>query len=71
MAGLVQLFEEEPLFRCYLLVRDIGTMTIDELRKAVGVPSVTIQKYVKKFVAVDLFEEDATGKITLKHKIES
>jgi len=71
MAGLVQLFEEEPLFRCYLLVRDIGTMTVDELKKAVGVPSVTIQKYVKKFIDVDLFMEDATGKITLKHKIVS
>ena len=70
MEGLVQLFEEEPLFRCYLLVRDIGTMTVDELKKAVGVPSVTIQKYVKKFIAVDLFEEDATGKITLKHKMK-
>jgi chromosome segregation ATPase len=70
MEGLVQLFEEEPLFRCYLLVRDIGTMSVDELKKAVGVPSITIQKYVKKFIAVDLFEEDATGKITLKHKMK-
>ena len=71
MDGLVKLFEEEPLFRCYLLIRDIGVMTVDELKKAIGVPSVTIKKYVAKFIAVDLFVEDENGKITLKHKMET
>ncbi|UYP44446.1 Chromosome partition protein Smc [Candidatus Lokiarchaeum ossiferum] len=68
MEGLMQLFEEEPLFRTYLLVRDVGAMDPGLLKNALGVPSITVQKYIEKFMKVDLFEK-VGEKITLKHKL--
>jgi Ca2+-dependent lipid-binding protein len=69
MEGLTQLFEEEPLFKAFNLVRDVGSMDINVLKSALGVPSVTANKYIQKFIKVGLFEEDGT-KISLKFKIE-
>jgi chromosome segregation ATPase len=69
MKGLVQLFETEPLFKCFNLVNNIGEMNIEDLKSALGVPSVTTNKYVQQFIKVDVFEISENGKITLKYKM--
>ena len=67
MEGLTKLFEQEPLFKCFNLVREVGEMNIDDLKNALGIPSVTTNKYVQLFIKADLFGFADNGKITLKH----
>ncbi|MHA1610705.1 MAG: hypothetical protein ACTSYU_01520 [Promethearchaeota archaeon] len=65
--GLLKLFEEEPLFKTFLLVRDVGEMSLELLKGALGVPTVTTKKYVDQFVKVGLFEHLENGKVKLNH----
>lgn len=66
---LVKLFEQEPLFRAFNIVAKVGEVNIDDLKSALGVPSVTANKYVQAHVQAGTFEIGASGKITLKNKI--
>ncbi len=68
--GLLKVFEHEPLFRTYLLVKDIGEMSADELKSALGVPSIQVKKFIEYFKAADLFNETPNGKYTLKHPLD-
>ncbi|MHA1602722.1 MAG: hypothetical protein ACTSVU_07240 [Promethearchaeota archaeon] len=68
LQGLLILFEEEPLFKSFLLVRDVGEIKFEMLKNALGVPSITAKKYVDKFVKADVFEILPDEKITLKYK---
>ncbi len=65
--GLLKLFEQEPLFKTFLLVKDVGEMKIELLKGALGVPTVTTKKYVDQFVKVGLFEILDNGKVKLNH----
>ncbi|MHA1519157.1 MAG: hypothetical protein ACTSRK_03145 [Promethearchaeota archaeon] len=65
--GLLKLFEEETLFKTFLLVRDVGEMSLELLKGALGVPTVTTKKYVDQFVKVGLFEHLENGKVKLNH----
>lgn len=70
MQGLMKLFEEEPLFKIFLLLKDIGTMKVDFLQKSLGIPTMTTQKYVEKFVNVGLVEKEEDGSLHLKHPLK-
>ncbi|MHA1795415.1 MAG: hypothetical protein DRO88_07580 [Promethearchaeia archaeon] len=65
--GLLKLFEQEPLFKCFLLVKDVGEMNIDLLKGALGLPSITVKKYIDQFIEVGLFEDVGNGKVKLTH----
>ena len=67
---LMKLFETEPLFKAYLLVHDVGEMSVEDLKGALGVPSVTTQKYVEQLIKADLFVKNESGKVTLKYPIK-
>ena len=68
--GLVLLFEQEPLFRTFNIVGQVGEVNIDDLKNALGVPSVTTNKYVQQFIEADLFEMNENGKVSLKYPME-
>ena len=69
--GLVLLFEQEPLFRTFNIVGQVGEVNINDLKNALGVPSVTTNKYVQQFIEADLFEMNENGKVSLKYPMES
>lgn len=70
MEGLLKLFEEEPLFKIFLLLKDIGTMKVDFLQKTLGIPTMTTQKYVEKFISVGLVEKSEDGALYLKYPLK-
>lgn len=66
---LTDLMEHEAQFKAFLIVEQVGSMTLDDLRNALGSPIVLVKKIVKNLQKVDLFEINDAGKISVK-KIE-
>ncbi len=62
------LFEKEPFFKIFNIVQKVGEVGIDEIKNALGIPSVTVQKYIQEFIKIELFELTQSGKVTLKNK---
>lgn len=63
---LQPLFEEEPLFKAFVIVRQIKHISLSDLKNALGIPTVTIQKYVEKLIAANIFEYNDLGEVVLK-----
>jgi len=66
---LTELMEHETQFKAFLIVEQVGSMTLDDLRNALGSPIVLVKKLVQNLQNVDLFEISDAGKISVK-KIE-
>ncbi len=66
---LTELMEHEAQFKAFLIVEQVGSMTLDDLRNALGSPIVLVKKIVQNLQKVDLFEINDAGKISVK-KIE-
>ncbi len=66
---LTDLMEHEAQFKAFLIVEQVGSMTLDDLRNALGSPIVLVKKIVQNLQKVDLFEINDAGKISVK-KIE-
>ena len=66
---LTDLMEHEAQFKAFLIVEQVGSMTLDDLRNALGSPIVLVKKLVQNLQKVDLFEINDAGKISVK-KIE-
>jgi len=66
---LTELMEQEAQFKAFLIVEKVGSISIDDLRNALGSPIVLVKKIVQKLQDVDLFEIDDKGKISVK-KVE-
>ena len=66
---LTDLMEHEAQFKAFLIVEQVGSMALDDLRNALGSPIVLVKKIVENLQKVDLFEISDAGKISVK-KIE-
>ena len=66
---LTDLMEHEAQFKAFLIVEQVGSMALDDLRNALGSPIVLVKKLVQNLQKVDLFEINDAGKISVK-KIE-
>ena len=66
---LTDLMEHEAQFKAFLIVEQVGSMALDDLRNALGSPIVMVKKLVQNLEKVDLFEINEAGKISVK-KIE-
>ena len=62
---MTPLFEEEPLFKSFLIVREVGAISLSDLKNALGIPTITLQKYVQKFVDNNIFKYNDAGDISL------
>ena len=71
LTRLMTLFEQEPMFKTFLLVKDVGEMNVEYLKNSLGLPSVTTKKYVDLFIKADLFMMTESGKVALKYPIKS
>ncbi|MFX0070266.1 MAG: hypothetical protein ACFFAO_04165 [Candidatus Hermodarchaeota archaeon] len=66
---LKNVMEEDPLFRAYFIIEEVGHISLDDLRAAVGSPIVVVKKDVEKLQKIGIVEIDDLGKISVK-KIE-
>jgi chromosome segregation ATPase len=63
---LTQLMEKEAQFKAFLIVEKVGSISIDDLRGALGSPIVLVKKIVQNLQNADLFEIDDNDKISVK-----
>jgi len=63
---LTQLMEHEVQFKAFLIIEKVKTMSLDDLRNALGSPIVLVKKLVQNLEKVGLVEADESGKVTVK-----
>ncbi|MFW9950582.1 MAG: hypothetical protein ACFFKA_10730 [Candidatus Thorarchaeota archaeon] len=63
---LAELMEHEAQFKAFLIIEKVKTMSIEDLRNALGSPIVLVKKLVQNLETVGLIESDESGKIRLK-----
>ena len=61
--------EQEAQFKAFLIVEKVKSITLDDLRNAMGSPIVLVKRVVQKLQDVNLLEIDDLGKIHVR-KIE-
>ena len=66
---LTPLMEQEAQFKAFLIIEQVKSISIDDLRNAMGSPIVLVKKIVKNLQEADLLEYNDVGKIHMK-KIE-
>ena len=66
---LTELMEHEAQFKAFLILEQVGSMGMEDLRKALGSPIVLVKKIVQNLQDVDLVEINDADKIVVK-KIE-
>jgi chromosome segregation ATPase len=63
---LKPLMEKEPLFKTFLIIENVGGITLEDLRVALGSPIVTVKKNVQTLEGIGLIETNDIGKIVVK-----
>jgi len=63
---LVPLMEQEAQFKAFLIVEEVGSISLEDLRNAMGSPIVLVKKVVENLEKVELVETDGSGKIHVK-----
>jgi len=63
---LTVLMEKEAQFKAFLIVEQVGSMFVEDLRNALGSPIVLVKKIVQNLQDVDLLEINEAGKIVVK-----
>ena len=63
---LKPLMEKEVLFKTFLIVEEVGAITIDDLRAAIGSPIVIVKKNVQELENVGLLTTNEIGKIVVR-----
>jgi len=64
---LTELMEHEAQFKAFLIVEQVGSITIEDLRNALGSPIVLVKKLVQNLQDVDLVEINEAEKIVVKN----
>jgi chromosome segregation ATPase len=62
---LVPLMEQENQFKAFLIVEKVGSISLDDLRNALGAPIVLVKKIVQNLQDHGLFEINEKGKISV------
>lgn len=60
--------EKEPLFKTFLIVEEVGGITLEDLKNALGIPIVMVKKNVQQLEGIGLIETDDRGKIIVKRQ---
>lgn len=63
---LQPLMEKDPLFKTFLIVEEVGGITLEDLKKALGIPIVTVKKNIQQLEDIGLIITDDKGKIIVK-----
>jgi chromosome segregation ATPase len=62
---LIPLMEQENQFKAFLIVEKVGSISVDDLRNALGAPIVLVKKIVQNLQDYGLFEINEQGKISV------
>ncbi len=65
---LKPLMEKEPLFKTFLIVEEVGGITLEDLKNALGIPIVTVKKNIQTLEGIGLIETDDREKIIVKRQ---
>ncbi len=65
---LKPLMEKEPLFKTFLIVEEVGGITLEDLKNALGIPIVTVKKNIQTLEGIGLIETDDRAKIVVKRQ---
>jgi Mn-dependent DtxR family transcriptional regulator len=57
--------EQEPLFKTFLIIKEVKSIVLEDLRKALGSPMVLTKKFVRKLEDIGVVETDELGTIKL------
>jgi len=68
---LTELMEHEAQFKAFLILEQVGSMTMEDLRNALGSPIVLVKKFVQNLQDVQLVEINDEGKIIVKKQEET
>jgi len=63
---LKPLMEKEVLFKTFLIVEEVGAITLEDLRSAIGSPIVLVKRNVQDLEKAGLLETNEQGKIVVK-----
>lgn len=65
---LTELMEGEPLFKAFLIIKDVGGrgLSIDDLKSSLGSPIVMVKKFVETLKKHNLIVENENGKLVTK-----
>ncbi|MHA2049173.1 MAG: hypothetical protein ACW986_06125 [Promethearchaeota archaeon] len=63
---LKPLMEKEVLFKTFLIVEEVGAISIDDLRAAIGSPIVLVKKHVQELENSGLLMTNELGKIIVR-----
>ncbi|MHA1671892.1 MAG: hypothetical protein ACTSV5_15165 [Promethearchaeota archaeon] len=63
---LTPLMEQEAQFKAFLIVEKVRSISIDDLRNAMGSPIVLVKKLVQNLQEADLLEINDVGKLCVK-----
>ena len=63
---LKPLMEKETLFKAFLIVEEVGAITLEDLRNALGSPIVLVKKMTQQLEGAGLLETNEHGKIVVK-----
>jgi chromosome segregation ATPase len=63
---LKPLMEKEPLFKTFLIIEEVGGITLNDLKNALGIPIVSVKKNVQQLEGIGLIETDDRDKIVVK-----
>ncbi len=67
---LKPIMEKQPLFKTFLIVENVGGISLEDLKNALGTPIVTVKKNIKTLEDIGLLEINDIGKIVVKKQEE-
>ncbi|MFX1378354.1 MAG: hypothetical protein ACFFA4_04615 [Promethearchaeota archaeon] len=67
---LKPIMEKEPLFKTFLIVEEVGGISLEDLKNALGIPIVTVKKNVQELENIGLIETNDRGKIVVKKIVD-
>jgi len=63
---LKPIMEKEPLFKTFLIIEEVGGISLEDLKNALGIPIVSVKKNVQTLEGIGLIETDDRGKVVVK-----
>jgi DNA repair exonuclease SbcCD ATPase subunit len=68
---LKPLMEKEVLFKTFLIAEEVGAISLEDLRAAIGSPIVLVKRHVQELEKAGLLETNEQGKIVVKEREDS
>ena len=62
---LRSLMDTEPMFRVFGIVWDVGEINLSDLKNAIGIPTVTMKKYIATYEKFGILKVNDLGKVSL------